>query len=269
MQQKATLTTRVNGLEQDVPTLISLFQEQLQHAPFRGRLAAASPTHPYVRGVAYSFTDEEPSQALRDDSVSFVVHHDSRISTPGIVMCELLTEHLVPFAPATRGQVDLSTAELAAVLSGGMTTWDALGYGAGTIRLLGHGGRVHHRVFTACIARNFALQGSAPIELFPSYSDLAAAARDCDRCLVFGLRPAYTRGAGLRPVTIEGTKPWDGREPVKFPSVPIYIGWRRDSEGAEAVGRDLAYYLKVVLARLEADARILETWVGSNLARAA
>jgi hypothetical protein len=259
MQREATLTASADSPDDTISTLLMRFHERIRQATFAGRLTAATPSHPIdkARSHVFTFNADEYSRALQDSSRNFIIHHGSKILIPGMTMRELTTEYLMPFACVTRGEVHLSRAQLADILTGKVTTWDALGYGAGPIRLLGHGGRVHHRVFRACVARNFSIPSLPPIELFPSYSALGKAACSSDRYLVFGFRPAHMEGTGLMPVIIEDTKPWCAYERSRVPSLTVYISWRNYNERDETVRRDLSYYLDLVGARLEADARAL------------
>jgi hypothetical protein len=270
MQHVRAITAAAEGSGANIPTLLDQFHERIRGAPFHGRVTADSPSHPQdMPNLVFTFTDGEAARRLQDDATDFIVHHGRKLCLPGATMRLLITEHLMPFASASLGQLCLSRMQLGQILAGAITRWEALAAGTGVIRLLAHGGEINHALFKLLVAQNFGSPPLAPIELLPSYADLADAARRCGRCLVFGLRPTHMRSAETLPVILGGTKPWATQGPSPFPALPIHIGWRESAEDAPGARYRVADYLDLVAARMEADALALATISARETARAA
>jgi hypothetical protein len=246
------------------------FRRSLYSPLARSTLAASTPTHehpPELR-VRYSFDQIELVNQLNRSDACFVVHHASPIGDRELCTTKLLVEHMLPFVPRVRGRLDLSSAQLAAVLSLRVRKWSELGGGSGAIRLLAHGGWVNDRVLTAYASSIFGgLDLSDQIERFAGYEELALAAKECNDCIVFGLRPAYVDQDYLVPIAINGVSPWSAGAARRVPSMPIYLSWRADRV---APYQKISHYLGLVAKNLMADALAMsQMGVGSAASAAA
>jgi hypothetical protein len=240
------------------------FRRLLYSPLVRSTLTASTPTHehPPELGVLYSFDQIELVNQLNRSDACFVVHHGPPNGDRGICTTKLLVEHMLPFMPRVRGSLDLSSAQLAAVLSSRVRKWSEVRAGSGTIRLLAHGGWVNDRVLRAYAGSIFGgIDLSDQIELFASYEELALAARQCNDCIVFGLRPAYVDQDYLVPIAVNGVIPWSAGVSRRVPSMPIYLSWRADRIAPHQM---ISHYLGLVAKNLMADAlAMLQMGLGS------
>ena len=256
MRKTSNMSADSDGVAITVESLILEFRQAVPSLRYNNKLTAATPSHPEppeVSGLQFTFGPKELERSLQRRDGRFVVHHGDAVSGPNIRTVKLLDEHLMPFLPKARGLINLRHSVLADILAHRIRDWSQLGRGAGAIRLIGHGGPVNERFLRACIERNFASDISAPIELFPSYVELAAIADASDDCIIFGLRPAYVNPERLVPAFIDGVRTWASGEGSGVPAMPIFLGWRT---GESDPYQEVAHYLKVVAGNLSADAHI-------------
>jgi hypothetical protein len=256
MHQSSAMSGGSDSVTKTLESLILDFRQAAPSLRYNNQLTAGTPSHPEpptVSGLQFTFGPKELNRSLQRHDSAFVVHHGDVVSEPNIRTVKLLDEHLMPFLPKARGLFYLHRSVLADILAYRIRDWSQLGRGAGAIRLLGHGGRVNERFLRACIERNFAIDVSAPMELFPSYEELAEMADASDDCIVFGLRPAYVNPQRLVPALIDGVRTWAAGEGSGVPAMPIFLGWRT---GEFDPHQEVAHYLKIVAGNLSADAHV-------------
>ena len=264
--QHASFVNAVASCDMDaIASSVSRFRQSVRCLRMNKMLTASTPTHPEPPtrfGLKFTFDHTELVNALNQDSTRFVVHHGDCVARRDICMVRLLDEHLMPFLPKTRGFFPLNRAVLADIFSHRVRNWSQLGRGTGAIRLLSHGGWINDRVLNECVTRNFGGTIVAPIELVPSYEELAEVAGASEDCIVFGLRPAYVDHERLVPALIDGVKPWAAGEGSGVPHTAILLAWRAR---AAVPHRQIAEYLDIVADRLTEDALVIEK-IGKTVA---
>src|SRR2546421_1709149 len=200
---------------------------------FRDRIAAGS------KGFVLSKTASCPRDSATGDFVegyTFELNDLlSRFDRQVIVHHGALPKHLVKrfhllynaspivYAHRALGAINLSSAQVRDILDERITDWRTVHCIGGPIRLFCHMGEVHKSVFDTIAVHLFGARLlRSNIAGLESYEELAARASNCDRCLVFGLRPEYAP-SDLLPISIDRKWPGAPVQPNTYPSLPVWI----------------------------------------------
>ena len=197
-----------------IENAVKIFRTSLPSLNERGQLTAGTPSHggPPPIGVKFTFEDDEVHVALEKNEKFLFVHHRAIKSMGQLRSIKLLDEHLTLFASRHRGTVSLRREIISNILTGQIRDWQQIGYGAGPIHVLAHGGPINKAVLDAFARHTLGIDIKIPIGFLPDYAQLAKASNLRDDTIVFGLRPAYVDFHFLSPVIIDGVCSWESGE---------------------------------------------------------
>jgi len=157
------------------------------------------------------------------------------------------------YAHRDLGAIDLTLEQIRDVIEGRIEDWRELSSHNVPIRPCVHKGAVQKSVFRTVAERNFGVKTiRGDLDGAATYEGLTHRGATLPGALVFGLRPEFTLGSMLKPISIGGT--WPGA-PVKGSKYPSQEVWLAVPDTCDI--RSLARYLEVVACRMERDVAAL------------